>query len=71
MIHLFQIPFALRFIFQVRADYAIIVGNMLIFILISKYNSMEVEHGKLEALFIFKTADIVGQPDKVIVKYDW
>lgn len=70
MIHLFQVPFALRFIFQVSTDYPIKVGNMLVFILISKYNSMEVEHGKLEALFIFKTANIMGQPDKVIIKYD-
>jgi hypothetical protein len=60
MIHLFHIPFTLRFIFQVSTNDSIIVWNVLVFIFISKYNSMEVEHGKLETLFVFKTADIVS-----------
>lgn len=52
MVHLFEVPLTLLLILQMRADDAIVIGNMLVLVLIPQDNCVEVEHGEFEALLI-------------------
>lgn len=70
MVHLLQVPHALRLILQYAANDSKVVRNMLVLILVSQHNRMEIEHCKLEALLILEAAYVLSQSDKVIIKDD-
>ncbi len=68
VVHLLQVPLTLALLSQLRANYPEVVRHMLVLVLIPQDHCMEVEHGELETLPIFKTTDILRKPHEMVIQ---
>lgn len=71
MIDLWEVPRADLFFGEQTIQDSVVIGDVFVFVPVSKDSCMEIEKWKVVGLGVVKSAEVLAQPDEVTVQHNW